>query len=843
MVLAGGFRITHPRRFVVKLRLSLLLFFLQFAASLWAAELSTAPPEELLRLYQQLRSLQGSDQGAVTENVDWVRDAATFTFVDGRLSFAQPVEGHVLAAVFEGRGRIKLKPPPETEQHQLARYTKSPELEDEFKQAVFFFTDDSWSELQRVVRVQSGGDAAAASKILEAAQRKYSERFNDWWDNEYKNPLMHNLAARILADLSDPSSRGFFLADFKAEHAGPLLYHISWNRDPLFLPEFSNDEEVQLIHYNLNNYYEWWAGFHLGEEYRATTRPEHRKLLAHCRSEKIDAEISNSNHLSAAATLEYEVPGGSLRLLPLKLRGVLRISSITDGSGKKLAFIQEERNRDNDPWVVLAEPAAADKAYTLKIDYAEDSTHDSRIIYQQGSGLYYVTSRESWFPSFGPFDDRTVFSLHFRSPKKYQLIATGRLVKSEKQRDALETDWETDVPYSVIGFNYGDFVEKSHSDAQLTVTAYGGKEIPDELRGLKSAIDMGDLAGGSMSAHGRPDITTGGFNTAANTQYASDVSYQALKLFEYYYGVLPSKSISVTEQPIRGYGQSWPSLIFLPYDSLLDGTTRNQLGLQDTAEAREFYNIVAVHEMAHQWWGHQVGWKTYHDEWMSEGFAEFSASLYLRKLQPGKMRSFWDLKRKWLLDKDSAGHRPVEVGPLWLGLQLPSYMERNLYQVLVYYKGAYVMEMLRLLLEDPRLREPDQRFIEMMKDFGATYASKNASTEDFRKIVEKHFREPMDWFFNEWVYGRDVPHYDFHYDLKDGGGGKTILECSLKQSEVSDEFAMRVPLYLHINGQPRRLGFLAVKGPHETHGQVALPLRPEKVTLDEFHSILCTVSQ
>jgi aminopeptidase N len=316
-----------------------------------------------------------------------------------------------------------------------------------------------------------------------------------------------------------------------------------------------------------------------------------------------------------------------------------------------------------------------------------------------------------------------------------------------------------------------------------------------------------------------------------------------LKLFEYYYGALPSKTISVTEQPIRGYGQSWPTLIFLPYDSLLDGTTRNQLRLQDTAEAREFYNVVAVHEMAHQWWGHRVGWKTYHDGWLSEGFAEFSASLYVRKFGPGKVRSFWDLKRKWLLDKDSAGHRPVDVGPLWLSLQLPTYQEGNLYQVLVYYKGAYVLEMLRVLMENPKLQEPDQAFIEMMRDFAATYGSKNASTEDFRKIVEKHIGESMEWFFNDWVYGRDVPHYDFHYNLKDGGGDKTILECSLKQSEVSDQFAMRVPVYVHVNGQPRRLGFIAVQGSREVHGSVTLPLRPEKVTLDEFHSVLCTVSQ
>ncbi|MGO8734211.1 MAG: M1 family metallopeptidase [Terriglobia bacterium] len=822
----------------MKFKISALLFCLQLAVSLSAADLSTAPPEELLRLYQQLRSLQGSDQGAVAENAEWKRDAATFTFIDGRLTFAQPVAGHVVAAVFEGRGRIEIKPPTEIEQHQLARHTKMPELMDEFKQAVFFFTDDSWIQLQQLVHVRSGANAAAATKALADAQRKYSERFNDWWENEYNhNPLMHNLAARLLADLSDPSSHGFFLADFKAERAGSLLYQISWNRDPLFFPEASNDEEVQLIHYNLNNYSEVWAGFHLGDEYRSTTRPEHRKLLAHCRSEKIAAEISSSNRLSASTTLEYQVPGGSPRLLPLKLRGVLRISSVTDGSGKKLAFIQEDSNLDNDPWVLLAEPAAADKTYILRIDYAENSTRDSRIIFQQGPGLYYVTSRESWFPSFGALDDRTLFTLHLRSPKKYKLVATGRLVRSEKQHDMLETDWETDVPYSVVGFNYGDFVEKSRSDPQLTVTAYSGSAIPDELNGLKSALDA------NPNLEGQLGITSGGFNTAASAGYAAEVSLQALKLFEYYYGALPFKNISVTEQPIRGYGQSWPTLIFLPYDSLLDATTRHQLRLQDSAEAREFYNVVAVHEMAHQWWGHMVGWKTYHDEWLSEGFAEFSAGLYLRKSEPGKVRSFWDLKRKWLLDKNALGHRPVDVGPLWLGLQLPAYLEGNLYLVLVYYKGAYVMEMLRALMEDPKLREPDQRFIEMMRDFAATYASKNASTEDFRKMVEKHSGQPMDWFFNEWVYGREVPHYDFHYDLKDGGGGKTTLEYFVKQSEVSDQFTMRVPVYAHVKGQPRRLGFITIQGPQEIHGEVPLPMRPEKVTLDEFHSILCTVNQ
>lgn len=293
----------------MKLRMIALLFCLHFAVSLSAADLSIAPAEELMHAYQQLRSLQGSGTGAVTENVSWKRDAATFTFIHGRLTFAEPVAGRVVAAVFEGQGRIDLKPPTGIDQRQIARHTKSPQLEDTFNQAVFFFTDDSWTQLRQLVRVGGEGNAAAASSALAAAQRKYSQSFNDWWENEHLgNPVMRNLAARILADLSDPSSRGFFLADFKGEQAGPLIYHISWNRDPLFLPETSNDEEVQLIHYKLKEYFEWWAGFHVGEEYRQTMHPEHRKLLAHGLKEKIDADITKINHLSATANLEYQVP-------------------------------------------------------------------------------------------------------------------------------------------------------------------------------------------------------------------------------------------------------------------------------------------------------------------------------------------------------------------------------------------------------------------------------------------------------------------------------------------------------------------------------------------------------
>jgi hypothetical protein len=804
------------RRFV------LLVFFLFVSgASLRASDLAMASSEELKAVYAQLRQLHAGEQWALTENVVWKRDAGTFTFKTGRLVFAAPVNGRILAAAFDGQGTFRLDPPTAIDKNQIARFTKTPYLADTFRKAVFFFTDDAKDQFRDQMKMQTG--PAPGEDVIAAEQKTLIEHQNDWWNNQRQgNFEMRNLAARMLADLADPSSKGLFFADFKCDKAGDLVYHVSWNRDPILLPGFNNDEEVMLLHYNRDNYYEWWSGFHLAEEYEKNPHPEHRALLARCPRQTIAANLLEYKKLSAESELEYEIGYGHPRLLPLNLRGVLRISSVADGEGKPLAFIQEPRELDNDPWVMLPAPVSKGDKGRLKIAYAEASNSDSRIIHNRGSGLYYVTARESWYPSVGGFEDRTHFSLRFHSPKNLTFLATGRLLKGEKDKDKFVSEWESEIPMAVAGFNYGLFDQKAQADAGLTVTAYGGQDVPDELKPAQ-------LSG----------FLSGGINTTSMLKFAAEVSLKAMKLYEYCFGRLPFRTIAVTEQPVIGYGQSWPSLIFLSYDTLLDGTVRHLLGLDESAEAREFYNVVAVHEMAHQWWDHLVGWKTYHDQWLSEGFAEFSAGLWLEKTQPAKARKFWDLKRYHLVEKNSQGHRPIDVGPVWLGPQLPAHLETDLYQEMVYFKGAYVMEMLRALMMDERLPDPDAKFIAMMQDFVTTYAGRTASTEDVRRVVEKHMGEPMDWFFNQWVYGSEIPSYKFNYTLTPAADGKTVLRFTLAQSGVSAGFKGRIPTHVILKDRVQRLGMVRVDGTNSVSAEVTLPFRPDKVSLDETHSILC----
>jgi hypothetical protein len=815
-----------------------ILLSLFISVNLFSSDLSTASPQDLLAIYKQLRMIQPGDS-AVTENVVLKRDTSTFTLISGRLTFSAPIAGRVLAARFHGEGKFEMEPVSPIDKRQLSRFAKEPKLTDSFREAVFYFTDDTFAELSRVLKMTSTPNTEKTT--FTSSQKLYAENFNDWVENRRKgNPTMRNLSARILADLTDNSSKGFFLADFRGKVSGDLLFHISWNRDSLLLPEYSKGEEVALIHVKPGSYFEWWSGFHLSSEYARSLHPDHRTTIAACPSAKIDMQLKD-NFLSATVEMDYAASDG-IRVLPFNLSGVLRISSITDGEGKPLIFIQENRNLDSDPWVILPEPARPGQKYKMRIVYKEDSTGESRIVSSRGSGLFYVTSRESWFPSFGAFDDRTQFELHARSPKKFKFLASGNLVKSEQIKDELVTTWKSELPLSVIGFNYGSFVEASQGDPALMVTAYAGRDVPDELKGLESEISVLELAGmgRGVDPATQAGIIRGGFNTATGAKYAAGLSLQAFKFYEFFFGPLPFKSVSVTEQPIRGFGQSWPNLIFLPYDSLLDSTTRNSLGLQNFGEARQFYENVAVHEMAHQWWGHMVGWKTYHDQWLSEGIAEFASGLYLRQFQPKDVNDFWNQKRFWLLSKNAAGYRPIDAGPIWLNAQLGDYEESRNTQ-LIYHKGAYVLEMLRALMYDTKQKNPDSRFITMMRDFVKTYAGQNASTEDFQKIVEKHFGESMDWFFHQWVYGTAVPSYDFSYELQDTGTGQTQLIMTISQYDVPDTFKMRLPVYWVVKNEMTYLGAMPVGGSNPKKISINIPLHPDRVLLDPLHSILTNV--
>jgi aminopeptidase N len=342
-----------------------------------------------------------------------------------------------------------------------------------------------------------------------------------------------------------------------------------------------------------------------------------------------------------------------------------------------------------------------------------------------------------------------------------------------------------------------------------------------------------------------------GITPSQMTDNAIVEAQNSMRIFTRWFGEAPYGRIAITQQPQANFGQSWPTLVYLPLVSFLDSTQRYMLLNRIAGGLTDFIQIVTPHEVAHQWWGHIVGWASFHDQWLSEGFADFSAGLYLQATEkkPDKYLNFWKRHQETILEKNEWNRRANDAGPLWMGLRLNTYKNRGAYNRLVYPKGGYILHMLRSMMYDQKTG--DERFIAMMHDFVKTHFNQNASTEGFKRVVEKHMTKKMDldetgkmdWFFNEWVYGTEVPSYKFEYSVKGESDGKFMLTGVLTQSGVSENFKMLVPIYLDLDGKIVRLGQANVTGNTSTpEFKVRLPQKPRRVLINAHHDVLAVES-
>src|SRR5438876_7139425 len=228
------------------------------------------------------------------------------------------------------------------------------------------------------------------------------------------------------------------------------------------------------------------------------------------------------------------------------------------------------------------------------------------------------------------FGDRATFDLTFHHPKNKILIGTGTIVTPPTDDgDGIFEKWSSgEIAMAVAGFNYGGFKKKEvlDPDTGYNIEFYANENTLSSMRGAEEL--------GSMSTMGM-----------AKSMLAD--AQNATRLYSAYFGKLPFNRLALTQQPAGGFGQAWPTLVYMPFTAFMDPTQRYLATGNSRYAADDFFEYVGPHEIAHQWWGHMVGWKSYHDQWMSEGFAEFSASLYVQQLMRDEKRflDFWNKQK------------------------------------------------------------------------------------------------------------------------------------------------------------------------------------------------------
>jgi len=168
-----------------------------------------------------------------------------------------------------------------------------------------------------------------------------------------------------------------------------------------------------------------------------------------------------------------------------------------------------------------------------------------------------------------------------------------------------------------------------------------------------------------------------------------------------------------------------------------------------------FRDFFIAHETAHQWWGQAVGWKNYHEQWLSEGLAQYFAVLFA-----GSDRGP-DVARTLLVQMRASAEDVMSQGPIALGYRLGHVQnEGRIFRAIVYNKSAIVLHMLRRLVGD-------DAFFFGLRRFYAEWRFKKAGTDDFRSAMEAATGRDLGPFFEAWIFGVAIPRVAFSYRSPD----------------------------------------------------------------------------
>ena len=790
-------------------------------------------------LYQEIRksfeTRKFSDNCYVVNNMTLQKDQGTFLFKSGEIYFLEPVQGRTTGAVFLGDGELSLIPPVELEKKHIAIFTEAPELKETFSETVFYFTDKTLEAIKNSPNAKSTQGCANAAKAASSMKEKgaiLKKRFN------------FNMSSRILADYMTPKRRGFFTSFIEGKKHGNMVFQI----DPLGITEAGEfgapvyPEQVAVFGYGDTN---WgiWTSFHLDSEYKkGTANSWADRRIYDITNHNIELVVSGGK-VVAQDTITLQTREADIRFFPFDLYETLKVTGVRDENGKELSFVQEKKNDDPDFGVILEQAPEVGKPFKIRVEY-----EGPNVLISAGSGNFILNpgARANWYPNnpFTAFGDRSTFDVTYRYPKKLIMVSGGNRVGEEKEEgDVKISKWSSEgVEYEVMGFNYGDFKVSKITDpaSGYELEVYANTEMPDFVKDFQKNVESFENTNGASGLN----IAT--MNTTAGMNKVLMEAQNSVRLYNAYFGKLPYKRIAMTQQPAGNFGQAWTTLIYMPFYAYVDKTTRSQL-FGTRGGTSEFWDEVGPHEVAHQWWGHIVGWTSYRDQWMSEGFSELSSSIYVQYVSKDIDRfiKHWEGQRELIVTASpgTKGKKPYTVGPLVQGLKLISGKTGGggVYRRLIYPKGAFVLHMLRMMMYDHG-KTGDARFKTMMQDFTKTNYNKPVSTNDFKMAVERNITPEMDidkngkmdWYFDQWIYGTEMPSYKFEYQMT----GNT-LTGKITQSGVSQNFVMMVPIYADFGNGWQYLASVTLAGNDTLDiGKINLPKAPKKVAIAALQDVL-----
>lgn len=786
----------------------LLLLVLVALASAGAispmARAATSPtPASVAADYpRMLEARFGSDPIAIPPGgLTLQRDTATLTFTSGTLRWAEPTSGgQSTGLVFEGKGRFRMLIPDPVELRQLQRMAQDRSLElidTPFTSAVLRTTEPG---VVATLRGQLGRESSHAAYEPSSLAK---DRQENWFVHRFVD-----VDARVAAGLLIPDDE-FLFVEMKTEKFGWLNYAF----DGL------DTEEISVRHWHDEHKgSESWVQLDRKKDRLGNGRPRsERRSMIDLEHVEVIADVTEANKkFSRIGRAQFNPRQGKFTVdisfkalvdgpqaLPLKLTPLAELSEVTTDDGKSLPFLRDHIGsrssmldkmlHDDDVYVLLDRPLARGEQRTLRFAYEQMTLN-----YMPGG---------NWYPS----PENLFFDLHtgtfsITSDDRFNIFSMGEEVETSVDKGRKTTVWNVAKPARMLTFAFSD--HKSQVEEM-------------EAEGLPKIVAFGSSDGNQI------------FNVAADT-------LNSLTYFNSVFGHAPTVPTMFVTAILGGHGQSFEGFIHMAESSM-------------HLEAKGRTEAFRAHEVAHQWWGHEVAWKSYRDQWLSEAFAEYAAMLFMQATMENGQKMYDDMVTTYtgsltgVAKKTTFGLQVVErndkerarIGPISVGYRASTAGSAGGYFSTTYQKGALVLHMLRTMLRN--MTKSDEVFFNVMRRFLDTYAGKAASTQDFIDVLTAVAPADWQWFFDQWIDGTEIPTYIWHAEpgTRDG---KPVVNLTVKQENVNRGFRMPVPVELVFSKKESGQVVILIDEPEETF-TIPVPKAPKNIELNPDHAVLAVVKK
>ena len=295
------------------------------------------------------------------------------------------------------------------------------------------------------------------------------------------------------------------------------------------------------------------------------------------------------------------------------------------------------------------------------------------------------------------FNEASLFTVTATIPQEQTPVATGTLVSTDTVGDDRTAYTWAAGPVREFLLHMSPQFESASMDAyDTTITSYW---LPGDEKAGRAAL------GHAVSA---------------------------LRFYSDQFGDYPFRDMRLAPAALSYRGMEYPQV--------------SLLGVELYRKYREDLEVLAVHEIAHQWWYQIVHNDPVRLPWLDEALAEYSMGMYYEALHGQREADLLEYQR-WQIPLDLLVERD---GDARLGRPVADYENSSQYETIIYAKGALLYQRLHNILGNREFRDFLQRYL-------ADHRYEIVDTDDWLKAIRALGEPEAEELYRKWVEEEQQP--------------------------------------------------------------------------------------